>query len=448
MTRPHAIVVGAGLAGSLMTLFLARRGARVTVLERRADLRRHQMSAGRSINLALSTRGLAALGAVGMADAVLRDAIPMRGRMMHDVDGTLTFQRYGREGQAIQSVSRRTLNEVLLDAAEQMDGVELRFDARCVDVDLEGGVVTTRDGQGERRQDHGELIVGADGAFSAVRARMARTDRFDFAQTYLEHGYKELTIPPAEDGGFRLEPNALHIWPRHDYMMIALPNADRTFTCTLFLPFAGGDASFEALQTPDDVLALFERAFPDAIALLPDLEREFFENPTGSLCYTSCKPYHRGRAVLLGDAAHAVVPFYGQGMNAAFEDCLLLDGLLGEHGLDDALSAIDAFSTSRKADGDAIRDLALHNFHVMRSSVTDPAFLERKDLEVTLSRLFPEWARSLYGLVTFSTTPYSEARRLAAEQDRLLDDVEARAALLTLGWLRELGGGVPHDTEA
>lgn len=447
MSRPHAMVVGAGLAGSLAAIFLARRGARVTVLERRADLRRNQLSAGRSINLALSTRGLAALGAVGLADAVLKDAIPMRGRMMHDHSGTLTFQRYGREGQAIQSVSRRALNEVLLDAAERIDGVELVFDARCVDVDLEAGTVVTRGPDGQRTERRGDLVIGADGAFSAVRSRMMRTDRFDYAQMYLEHGYKELTIPPADDGGFRLEPNALHIWPRHDYMMIALPNADRTFTCTLFLPFEG-ERSFAALHSPADVRAMFEATFPDALSLLPDLEREFFDNPTGSLCYTSCRPYHRGRAVLIGDAAHAVVPFYGQGMNAAFEDCLLLDQLLDAHGWDRTDDALSTFSRTRKPDGDAIRDLAVHNFEVMRSSVTDPAFLDRKALEIALSRAFPESARSLYGLVTFSTVPYSEARRLAAEQDRLLDDADARLALLALGWMRELAGALPPDPGA
>lgn len=435
-------IAGAGLAGSLMAIYLARRGLPVVVYERRDDLRRHDRSAGRSINLALSQRGIRALAEVGLADAILELAVPMRGRMMHAVDGTLTFQPYGRTGEAINSVSRRGLNVVLIDAAERA-GVRIEFETRVRDVDLRSGTLTLESATTrERWTAPSRLVVGADGAFSQVRQRMQRRGRFDFSQTWLEHGYKELTMAPGPGGSFRLEAEALHIWPRRDFMLIALPNPDRTFTCTLFLRHESADASFAALDSDEAVARFFERWFPDVVPLIPDLVEQFRANPTGDLVYVRCKPYNHGsRAVLVGDAAHAVVPFYGQGMNAAFEDCRLLDGLVEQTGSLDA--AVVRFGTERKADADAISELALYNFEVMRDRVADESFLRRKQLEHVLEHAFGDTWRSLYGMVTFTDTPYARARDAARAQTAWLDAVEAEggpeiAGLLALAWVREL----------
>lgn len=439
-SRP-IVIAGAGLAGSLLAVMLAERGQRVLVLERRPDLRTVEIPAGRSINLALSARGIQALERVGLADTVRAFGLPMRGRQMHSPSGELAFQAYGRDDEAILSVSRRRLNEVLMSEAERR-GAVLRFDTRVHSVDVASStIVVSSASTGETETLDARLIVGADGAFSAVRGCLMRRDRFDFAQTYIEHGYKELTIPPAENGGFRMNPEALHIWPRHNFMLIALPNPDATFTCTLFLAFEG-EHSFAAIQTDDDVRAFFDTHFADAVPHLPNLVEEFRTNPTSSLVYTSCKPFHAGESVvLIGDAAHAIVPFYGQGMNAAFEDCFELDRLLGEHA--SIANAIRAYSEERKPNADAIRDLALYNFVVMRERVADPAFLARRALETTVERAFPETYRSLYGMVTFSTLPYDTARKRADAQTAFLDaDVEAgghvAAGLLALCHTRAL----------
>ena len=434
---PRPIVIaGAGLAGSLLAVMLAQRGHRVLVLERRPDLRTVEIPAGRSINLALSARGLEALERVGLADAVRAFGLPMRGRMMHSPTGELAFQAYGRSDEAILSVSRRRLNEVLMSEAER-HGAELAFEARVRTVDVQNSrIVVER--HGDEETIDATLIVGADGAFSAVRSCLMRRDRFDFAQTYIEHGYKELTIPPAADGGFRMDPEALHIWPRHNFMLIALPNPDHTFTCTLFLAFEG-EHSFAGLQSDDDVRAFFDEHFADAVPHLPRLVEEFRENPTSSLVYTACKPFHAGESVvLIGDAAHAIVPFYGQGMNAAFEDCTALDRILEEH--EDVGEAVRAYTAERKPNADAIRDLALYNFIVMRERVADPAFLARRKLETTLEQAFPETYRSLYGMVTFSTVPYAEAQATADAQTAFLDadDGRVRAGLLALAHVRSL----------
>lgn len=434
-------IAGAGLAGSLLAISLARRGLPVTIYERRPDMRTVEIPAGRSINLALSTRGITALDRVGLADAVLEMAIPMRGRIMHSVDGATTFQPYGRNGEAINSVSRRALNELLMATAEDA-GVSIEFETQVRDVDVADATLTVRDASGTRRVPT-RFVVGADGAFSAIRARMMRRGRFDYSQTYLEHGYKELTMPPAPDGGFRMEPNALHIWPRRDFMMIALPNPDRTFTCTLFLRHERAVNSFESLDTLEAIRRFFEEQFRDALPHLPNLMEEFAGNPTGDLCYVRCKPYNHGdRAVLIGDAAHAVVPFYGQGMNAAFEDCRIFDELVGRYGVERIGDAIAEFSDSRKDDADAISELAVYNFYVMRDFVADESFLARKALEHVLEEAFPETYRSLYGMVSFSNVPYAEAKALADRQTAWLDQVELEQrpdilGLLVLAWVRQ-----------
>jgi kynurenine 3-monooxygenase len=322
------VQVGAGLGGALMAILLGRAGFAVRAFEMRADPRRGPLVGGRSINLALSARGLDALARVGLLDRVLEMGVPMRGRMIHDARGGTAYQPYGTEaGHANHSVSRADLNIILLDAAEKEPNVRFAFGRKCVGVDPDAPTATFEDatGTGAPETVRGDVVLGTDGAFSVVRRRMQRLDRFDFSQDHLSHGYKELTIPPGPGESFLMERNALHIWPRGGYMMIALPNRDGSFTCTLFWPHEGPN-SFAALRTRDDVERCFAREFPDAVALLPDLAGQYMANPVGSLVTIRCRPWHhRGRVALLGDACHAVVPFHGQGANCAFEDCVVLD---------------------------------------------------------------------------------------------------------------------------
>lgn len=413
------VIVGSGLTGGLLACLLGRRGIPVTMYERRPDPRRAGFIGGRSINLALSCRGLTALARVGLDKEVLEDAIRMPGRMMHSESGALTFQRYSKnEGDAINSVSRGRLNMCLLDAAEACESVELVFGHRCVDADLDAPAAIVRDEtSGEEQRIECDVLIGADGAFSAVRDRMQHTDRFDFSQSYLGHGYKELVIPgadqcgidPALHDGFAMDPAALHIWPRGKFMMIALPNADRTFTCTLFCPFEG-DNSFQAISTEKDVLPFFERHFADAVTLMPTLVSDFLANPVGSMATIRCNPWNAGEKVtLIGDAAHAIVPFYGQGINSGFEDCRVLDEMLEVQG--DLGSILPGFSRARKPHADAIADLALENFIEMRDSVADPVFLLRKRIEHQMHALDGDRYTPLYNLVSFSNTPYADARR-------------------------------------
>ena len=415
---PRAVVVGAGLGGSFMAALLGRDGWEVELLERRLDPRQTKAEEGRSINLALSERGLHALGQIGIAEKVLASAVHLPGRLMHAVNGARTFQPYGRTGQGINSVSRSDLNRQLLDVAEQSRGVRLRFGMRCRDVDPEKGVVEAEDVRsGAIEMVEGDLVIGADGAFSAVRSRMARRDRYDYSQAFLEHAYKELTIPPAEGGGHRMEPNAMHIWPRGGYMMMAMGNRDGSFTVTLYLPYAGADG-FDLLKTPADVLRFFEQRFPDAIPMIPDLTEAFFTNPTGSLVTVRCAPWHMGKVVLIGDAAHAVVPFYGQGANASFEDCLSLAARLRE--TRDLGAALAAYEADRKPNTDALADLAIENFREMRDRVASPLFLFRKKFEKFLSQLMPGRYIPLYPMISFTRIPYAVARERANRQWRVV----------------------------
>jgi len=419
--RPRFTVVGAGLGGALMAVRLARAGHRVDVYEKRSDPRVATVESGRSINLALSTRGIAALEAAGAAGAVLRDAIPMRGRMIH-THGELRFQPYDKDPRnAILSVSRLGLNVTLMNEAEAREGVRLHFDRVCVDLDPDTGeILFEHTKTGERETVRDTVVIGADGAFSAVRGRLQRVDRFDFQQSYLHHGYKELTIPPAPDGGFRMEKNALHIWPRGHFMMIALPNPNASFTCTLFWPFEG-ENSFRALEEhPERIELFFRQTFNDAVPMMPDLVSEYCRNPTSSLVTIRCFPWHhRDRVVLLGDACHAIVPFYGQGMNAAFEDTIILSECLDRHGAD-LERAFRDYEDRRKDDVDTLADLAIANFIEMRDLTASKRFLLRKRIEKELHRFLPGWYRPLYSMVTFSRIPYREAVRLAKRQDRVV----------------------------
>ncbi|AYA38105.1 FAD-dependent monooxygenase [Hymenobacter oligotrophus] len=418
--KEQLTVMGGGLVGSLLSLYLARHGHRVQVFERRPDPRRAGADGGRSINLALSDRGWRALEGIGIAEAVREVAIPMYGRVMHDAQGNLSYQPYGQPGQGIYSVSRGGLNRRLLDLAEAEPNIQLNFGQQCLEVDLRGQQLHLRDAAtGQEKHLGYQRLFGTDGAFSAVRGSMQRTDRFDYAQSYLEYGYKELTIAPAADGTWQLEKHALHIWPRGRYMMIALPNLDGTFTCTLFFPFEG-EESFAALRTPEQVQAFFERVFPDAVPLMPELTDDFFGNPTASLVTVKCFPWaHQDDVVLLGDAAHAIVPFYGQGMNAGFEDCTVLDELLRQHP-GNWHAVFQEFQRVRKPNADAIADLAVYNFVEMRDKVADPKFLLQKKIESKIAAQYPDQWLPLYSQVTFSHRPYAEAWANGQRQDAIM----------------------------
>lgn len=429
-------IAGAGLVGSLLAIYLKKRGYAVTVLERRSDMRKKGAEGGRSINLALSNRGIRALEEIGLADELKKVAIPMHGRMMHDKQGKLNSFTYGKEGQFINSVSRSGLNVVLMNEAERL-GVEFKFNQRITKVDLENTILTVSGPQStvDREPltvDHSfEVIIGADGAFSAVRGSFQFTDRFDYEQDYIDHGYKELHIPPGVGGSFLLEKNFLHIWPRESFMMIALPNPDGSFTCTLFFPF-DGSPSFDSLKTKQDVQKFFSETFPDAQALMPELLNDFEANPTGSLVTIKCYPWVRNKTLLIGDAAHGIVPFYGQGMNAGFEDCRILNDLLTQHA-DNWDKVLPEFQKLRKPDADAIAQLALDNFIEMRDLVADAEFLLRKKIESKLYELFPDKWIPLYPMVTFmDTMRYSDALKRGQKQRLIMDEVMKTPDLETI----------------
>ncbi len=422
----HVAVAGAGLVGSLLAVILAREGYRVSVYERRGDPRAKGFIGGRSINLALSDRGWKALELAGVDQAVREMAIPMFGRMMHGTDGSLTWQAYGKEDQAIYSVPRGGLNKLLLELADDYENVTVKFDSTVKDIDLDTASLHIEDREsGDVTEVQHDRIFGTDGAFSAVRARMMRLDRFNFEQRYLTHGYKELSIPPAADGSHQIEKNALHIWPRGEFMLIALPNPDGSFTCTLFFPFEG-DVSFESLQSDEDILGFFNNYFADAVPLMPDLLNDYKSNPTSSLVMISCSPWNfNDKVCLLGDASHAIVPFYGQGMNSGFEDCTLLHATMLKHDFNWAEIFKD-FSKTRKPQADAIRELALRNYIEMRDKTADPEFLLQKKIEARFSERHPGKWIPLYSQVTFSHIPYDEALSNGQVQDAIMKRVMNR----------------------
>lgn len=416
-------LIGAGLNGPLLALGLVKRGFKVEIYERRPDLRCVRMSAGRSINLALSSRGIHALSQAGLWNELRQIAIPMKGRMMHSAASDLTFQPYGKDdAEVIYSISRAELNTALMNAAEA-EGVKINFSQRCVGMDLKTGALSLRGEQtGDEETLAAQVVIGCDGSASAMRSEMLRMSRFNFSQKYLNYGYKELTIPAGRGGKHVLEMNALHIWPRGNYMLIALPNVDGTFACILFLPFEGSD-SFAQVEGPSEVRAFFQSRFPDAASLMPDLADNFSANPTGAMVTIKCSPWHvDGRALLLGDAAHAIVPFFGQGINCGFEDCTCLLELLDRHG--PAWSKVFAeFERARKINTDAIADMAVENFVEMRDRVADPKFLFRKKVELALEAKYPNLFVPKYAMVTFHRIPYATALRRGAAQDRMLTEL-------------------------
>jgi kynurenine 3-monooxygenase len=416
-------LVGSGLVGSLLSLFLARRGAQVRVLERRADLRKERMRAGRSINLAISVRGLHALGQVGLAERALKHAIPMRGRTIHPLEGALAFQPYGKDdSQCIHSISRGWLNGMLMSEAEATGRVQIDFHRRVTALEVGRGQLTVLNESTEALEHlTGAAVVGTDGASSVVRQAVVEAASGTSAEERLAHGYKELTLPAGPGGSFALEKHALHIWPRRDFMLIALPNLDGSFTCTLFLRFKGSP-SFETLGTPEAVRRFFTAQFPDVAPLLPDVEGQFFDNPTGSMVTVKCWPWTaEARTLLLGDAAHAIVPFFGQGMNCGFEDCEVLDDVLGR--TEDVGAAFAEVARLRKPNTDAIADMAVENFVEMRDSVADARFLLEKSIERRLLNAFPGEFFSRYALVTFSRAPYRLAYDVGREATAIVSQL-------------------------
>jgi kynurenine 3-monooxygenase len=414
------VLIGSGLAGGLLAAYLGRRGHDVDLYERRADPREGNIVGGRSINLAISTRGIHALEQIGIANEALRHAIPMRGRMIHETSGELYFSPYDVDpNKSINSIGRAALNTTLIEAAQRYPNVRVHFNHKCIDVDLDTATARMETDQGERPAK-GDTVIGVDGAFSAVRKSMQREIiNFNYDESYLEHGYKELTIPPSNDGSWQMEKNALHIWPRKSFMMIALPNPDGSFTCTLFWEFEG-ERSFATIKSDDDVRRFFGEEFPDAVPLMPTLLEDFRQNPTGSLVTIRCAPwFHGDKVCLVGDAAHAVVPFYGQGMNAAFEDCVVLDQCLNQFP-DNHERAFAEYFLRRKANADALADLAIQNFIEMRDKTASRTFRAKKKLDHALEALLPGLYLPLYTMVTFTRMPYAEAAKRARQQDLLV----------------------------
>ncbi|HEY0658994.1 MAG TPA: NAD(P)/FAD-dependent oxidoreductase [Pyrinomonadaceae bacterium] len=425
MSQPKVIIIGAGLSGSLLAIYLAKRGIAADVYEARGDMRSSETAGGRSINLALSDRGIAALREIEMDEYMLRDAVPMRGRMIHAVDGQTKLLPYsGREGEYINSVSRAGLNVALMNEAEKYAGVKFYFNEKCAGFNCKSGEASLENTEtGERKTVKGDTLIATDGAGSAIRnAMFSGVPRFDFSQEFLEHGYKELHIPPAENGDFVIEKNALHIWARRSFLMIALPNFDGSFTCTLFLAHTGVN-SFERLTDEKSLLEFFQTNFADAVPLMPTLAEDFFTNPIGNLGTIKCFPWNvAGKSLLLGDSAHAVVPFYGQGMNCSFEDCRVLNRLIETHGTNWE-TVFNEYGKQRKENTDAIAEMAVENFYEMRDAVADPVFVRKRELETKLEHTFPDYF-SKYSMVTFrEDLPYSVAKRRGNAQDKLLMEI-------------------------
>jgi kynurenine 3-monooxygenase len=434
--KNKTVIVGAGLCGSLLALRLAQRGYKVEVYESRPDLRTTDISAGRSINLALSDRGLKALRLCGMEEKAREICIPMSGRLMHDEKGDTFSSKYsGRENEFINSISRGNLNAILLDAAEKHENVNIHFNIKCESIDIEN---TTAHFKGYNTKEsfsvHADVIFGADGAGSSLRKSYVseRKFLFSYSQEYLNHGYKELEIPADTSGNHQISKEHLHIWPRGDFMLIALPNMDGSFTVTLFLSYDEGEFNFDNLTTEEKITEFFEKEFPDALALIPNIKEEFMNNPTGPLGTVKCSPWsYLNKTLLIGDSSHAIVPFYGQGMNASFEDVFVLDEVLNQD-LGDWESVFKVYQKTRKKDTDAIADLAIDNFHEMKNHVANPLFKEKRKIEMDLEKAFPTEYFSKYSLVTFNEhIGYNEAMNRGRAQDKALLNMLAENVIHT-----------------
>ncbi len=414
-------IIGSGLVGSLLAIFLKKRGHTVTVFDRRPDVRTVEFS-GRSINLAMSNRGWNALKKVGIEKEIRMLALPLDKRAMHLNKQPLYYQKYGKEGEAIYSISRGVLNRKMIDLAEEA-GTVFRFEEKVWDIELgDAKIYTGETEKGEWKEYQFDHVFGADGAFSRVRHKMQRQSRFDYSQEFIDVGYKELTIPPNEDGSHKLDNASFHIWPRGEFMLIAMPNLNGSFTCTLFLPFEG-EVSFENLKTEKQAEDFFSNYFPDIKDEISNLTRDFFRHPTSAMVTIKCYPWTYGdKIALIGDAAHAIVPFYGQGMNAGFEDISVLDDLLEKHE-DDWETIFQEYQISRKPDGDAIAELSFRNFMEMSKKTASPEFLLRKKIENHFAEKFPEKWVPLYSRVTFSDKSYAEALAIGDRQRAIMDQV-------------------------
>ncbi|RYM33947.1 FAD-dependent monooxygenase [Brumimicrobium glaciale] len=423
MEEKKVAVVGAGLVGSLLAVLLAKKGMQVDVFERRPDLRKAKAIGGRSINLALSNRGFKALSLAGFDQEIRDISIPMYGRKMHDLKGNLTYQAYGKDNEAIYSVSRGQLNQKLMNLADDFENVKYRFDHACEDIDLPSNKITFANGESKEKNHYSyDQIFGTDGAFSSVRGVLQKTPMFNYSQDYLPHGYKELNFPANPDGTHCMDKNCLHIWPRGEFMMIALPNLDGSFTVTLFFPMKG-EVSFESIDTEEKVVDFFNSTFADAVPHMPTLVDDYFSNPTSTLVTIRCSPWnYEDKVMLLGDASHAIVPFYGQGMNSGLEDCSVFFEMYDEH-KDDVNALFEAFSKQRVPDGNAIADLALYNYIEMRDLAGDKDFLLRKKIERKFSDMYPDNWMPLYSQVTFSHIRYSEALAAGNRQRKIMDEV-------------------------
>jgi kynurenine 3-monooxygenase len=429
VTRESVTIIGAGPVGTLLALLLARDGRAVQLLERRADPRQAPADSGRSINLALAARGLLALERAGVLESLRGLMVEMRGRQVHEPGGSSVLMNYGlRPSEVIHAISRSRLNAALIEAAAHTPQITLRFSQRCLDVDPASGSLQWREeSSGQVHRESAALLIAADGAGSAVRAAFAARGVLQASEVPLDHDYKELLIPASATGGYALERNALHIWPRGGYMLIALPNPDGTFTATLFLPARGVTASFDALHAAGAARAFFAQHFPDVLALLPDFEAQYARNPQGKLATLYCWPWHQQRSLLIGDAAHAIVPFHGQGLNCGFEDCVVLARLLAAG--DNPQAACAAFERERRPNTDAIAAMALENYEEMRSHVLAPDFARRKQLAAELERRFPQRFIPRYSMVMFHPEiAYAEAQRRGAMQEQVLDALLAAAA--------------------
>ena len=417
-------MIGAGLTGPLLATYLAQQGYSVEIFERRPDMRKESISAGRSINLALSARGNHALKEVGLYDKIKPNTIPMKGRMIHDLNGNTHLQPYGqKENEVIFSVSRAQLNMDLMTLAEETGKVTIRFNHQLLSADLEQNKLLF---QLSNSLEEIELpfnrVIGCDGSASILRKSIVEKANIQYVKKPLGHGYKELTIPPLKSGKFRIEPNALHIWPRGNHMLIALPNNDCSFTCTLFFPMTG-TKSFETVKTEKDILDLFQSQFHDAIKLIPNLVEDFQKNSTGDLASVYCKPWHLGdKALLIGDAAHAVVPFFGQGMNASFQDCSTLAKLMGQN-KNDWKTIFNTFSSVQVENGHAIADMAIENYLEMRDHVNDTEYKKRRNVELKLERMFPGQFIPRYSMVSFHQIPYAEVYERGEKQFKIISDV-------------------------
>lgn len=422
MQTKNIAIVGSGLVGSLLAIYLRKRGYEVTVFDRRPDIRTVEFS-GRSINLAMSVRGWKTLNDIGIGDEVRKLAIPMHKRTMHIVGEPVYHQHYGKDGEAIYSIPRGILNRRMITLAEEA-GVVFKFNEKVWDVNLpEAKIYTGETEKSEWKEYQYDLIFGCDGAFSRVRHKMQRRSRFDYSQKFLDTGYKELGIPPNPDGTHKLDKNSLHIWPRGKFMLIALPNLDGSFTCTLFMPHEG-ENSFEKLTNDDEVGAFWDTHFPGTIGLMPTLLEDFRNNPTSALVTMKCYPWtYWNKIALVGDSAHAIVPFYGQGMNAGFEDISVLDELIDTLGDDNWQEIFETYQKIRKPNADAIAELSYRNFIEMSSKTADPKFLLQKKIEKKFSEKYPDKWIPLYSRVTFSHRPYAEALKIGDQQDAIMQQV-------------------------